>query len=87
MGTTWLTSLAGKVWGAGAIAHKAFQAPSALSPKELVSSSSEHQHSTSAQGAVGSPNLLGPKASIYLGEKQERAAFLNKHALGLSLVS
>ena len=32
-------------------------------------------------------NLLGPKASRDLGEKPESAAFLSKHALGLSLVS
>ena len=32
-------------------------------------------------------NLLGPKGSRDLGEKPESAAFLSKHALGLSLVS
>ena len=31
--------------------------------------------------------ILGPKASIDIGEKPESAAFLSKHALGLSLVS
>ena len=32
-------------------------------------------------------NILGLKASRYQGEKPESAAFLSKHALGLSLVS
>ena len=54
---------------------------------ELVSTSSDHQHSTSAQGAGGTQNLLGPRACIDLGENPESAAFLSKHASGLSLVS
>ena len=54
---------------------------------ELVSITRDHQHSTSAQGAGAAQTLLGPKASRDLGEKPESAAFLSKHALGLSLVS
>ena len=54
---------------------------------ELVSSSSDHQQSTSAQGAGGSQTLLVPMASTDLGEKPESDAFLSQHALGLSLVS
>ena len=66
--------------------------PHHLSPErrarlELVSSSSDHQQSTSAQAAGGSPYPTCPMASNGLGEKPESAVFLSKHALGLSLVS
>ncbi|WP_347046890.1 hypothetical protein, partial [Escherichia coli] len=54
---------------------------------ELVSTSSNHQHSTSAQKEEGSQILLGPRASTDLGEKPESDALLSKQALGLSLVS
>ena len=54
---------------------------------ELLSSSSDHQHSSSAHGGEATQTLLVPMASRDLGEKPESAAFLSKHALGLSLVS
>ena len=57
-------SIDGGMWFAGASSHKAFHAPSAFFPKEstfeLVSSSSDHQHSTSAQGAGGNPEHPWP---------------------------
>ena len=54
---------------------------------ELVSNSSDHQQSTSAQGAGGSPDPPCNYGKQWPGEKRESAAFLSKHALGLSLVS
>jgi len=54
---------------------------------ELVSRSSNDLQSTIAQGAGGSPDPPCFMASTDLGEKPESAAFLSKHALGLSLVS
>ena len=85
-------SLAGESWAGGALAHKAFSGPIRLLP--------EVEHLWSWFPALAMPckapvhreqeaaeNLLVPKASNLLGEKPESAAFVSKHALGLSLVS
>jgi len=80
------------MWGAGASAHKAFSGPIRLLHKgehvwswfpapATTSTAPVHREQEAAQ------TLLGPRASIDLGEKPESAAFLSKHALGLSLVS
>ena len=80
------------MWVAGAIAHKAFSGPIRLLPKvehvwswfpalAMTCKAPVHREQGAAQ------NLLDPMASNGLGEKPERAAFLSKDALGLSLVS
>ena len=85
-------SLAGEGWDAGASAHKAFSGPIHLPLKrehvwrcfpspQTTSRAPVHREWEAAR------TLLGPKASRDLGEKPESAAFLSKHALGLSLVS
>ena len=85
-------SLAGGMWFAGASAHKAFSGPIRLLRKgvhiwswfpaaETTSKAPVHREQEAAQ------TILVPMASTDLGEKPERAAFLSKHALGLSLVS
>ena len=85
-------SLAGKGWGAGASAHKAFSGPISFLPKgehvwgwfpalSMTCKALVHREQEVAQ------TLLVPMMSNRLGEKPESAAFLIKHALGLSLVS
>ena len=68
-----------------------FQAPSAFSLKyrhlELVSSSSNDLQTPVRREMEAAETLLVPMASNGLGEKSESAAFLSRHALGLSLVS
>ena len=85
-------SLDGRMWGAGASAQKAFSDPIRLLPEvehvwsrfpgpATTSKAPVHREQEAAQ------TILVPMASTDLGEKPERAAFLSKHALGLSLVS
>jgi len=80
------------MWGDGASAHKAFSGHIRLLhkgehvwswfPAPATTSTAPVQREQEARQI-----LLGPRASIDLGEKQESAAFLSKDALGLSLVS
>ena len=85
-------SLDGRMWGAGASAQKAFSDPIRLLPEvqhlwswfpalAMTCKAPVHREQDAAQ------TLLVPMASNGLGEKPERAAFLSKDALGLSLVS
>ena len=85
-------SLAGESWAGVALAHKAFSGPIRLLPEvELVwsrfpgpattSNAPVHREQEKAQ------THLVHMASSGLVEKPERAAFLSKHTLGLSLVS
>ena len=85
-------SLDGRMWGAGASAQKAFSDPIRLLPEvekvwswfpalAMSCKAPVHREQEAAQ------NLLVPMASNLLGEKPESAAFVSKHALGLSLVS
>ena len=85
-------SLAGESWAGGALAHKAFSGPIRLLPEvehvricfpapETTKKAPVHRQQEAAQ------TLLVPMASRDLGEKPERAAFLSKDALGLSLFS
>ena len=78
--------------GVGARAHKAFSGPACLLPDvehvwswfpalAMTCNAPLHREQEAAQ------TLLVPMASRDLGEKSESAAFLNKQALGLSLVS
>ncbi|RKM63538.1 hypothetical protein C0984_19555 [Clostridioides difficile] len=53
---------------------------------EWVSSSGDHQQSSRAQGARGSPDSLWRMESTGLGEKKESVALLRKGALGLWFV-
>ena len=80
------------MWGGGASAHKAYSGPiHLLSEVEHVwsrfpgpattSKAPVHREQEAAQ------TILVPMARPDLGEKPERAAFLSKDALGLSLVS
>ena len=80
------------MWDAGASAHKAFSGPIRLLPEvehvwsrfpgpATTSKAPVHREKEAAQ------TLLVPMASNGLGEKSESAAFLSRHALGLSLVS
>ena len=86
------TSLAGESWAGGALAHKAFSGTIRLITEEehlwswfpalaMTCKAPVHREQEAAQ------NLLVPMASNLLGEKPESAAFVSKHALGLSLVS
>ena len=78
--------------GGGASAHKAFSGPIRLLPEvehvwgwfPAIAMTCKPPVYTEQQEAL---NLLVPMASRDLGEKPERAAFLSKDALGLSLVS
>ena len=74
------------------MAHKAFSGPIRLLPEvehvwswfpalAMPCKAPVHREQEAAQ------TLLVPMASTDLGEKSDRAAFLSKHALGLSLVS
>ena len=74
------------------MAHKAYSGPirllpevehvwSWLPPLAMTCKAPVHREQEAAQ------TLLVPMASNGLGEKPESAAFLSKHALGLSLVS
>ena len=83
---------AGERWGGGASAHKAFSGPISFLPKgehvwgwfpalAMTCKALVHREQEVAQ------TLLVPMASTDLEEKPESAAFLSKHALGLSLVS
>ena len=49
----------------------------------MVSSCGDHQPSSSALGARGSPDPPGPMGIIGLGENQASAAILSQDALGL----
>ena len=80
------------MWGVGSSAHKAFSGPIRLLPEvehvwsrfpgpATTSKAPVHREQEAAQ------TLLVPMASTDLGEKPESAAFVSKHALGLSLVS
>ena len=80
------------MWGAWASAHKVFSGHIPLLHKgehvwswfpapAITSTAPVHREQEAGQ------ILLGPRASKDLGEKPESAAFLSKHALGLSLVS
>ena len=80
------------MWGSGASAQKAFSVPIRLLRKgehvwnrftapSTTSKAPVHTEQEAAQ------TLLVLMASKGLGEKPESAAFLSKHALGLSLVS
>ena len=74
------------------MAHKAYSGPIRLLPEvehvwswfpalAMPCKPPVHREQEAAQ------NLLVPMASNLLGEKPEIAAFVSKHALGLSLVS
>ena len=78
--------------GVGASAHKAFLGPIGLLPEvehlwscfpalAMTWKAPVHKEQEAAQ------TFLVPMASNGLREKQESAAFLSNHALGLSLVS
>ena len=78
--------------GVGASAHKAFSGPIRLLPDVEHVWSWFPAPATTRTAPVpreqeAAQTLIGPKASRDLGEKPESAAFLSKHALGLSLVS
>ena len=84
--------IAGGMWGAGSSAHKAFSGPISFLPKgehvwswfpalAMTCKPPVHTEQEEAQ------TLLALMASNGLGGKPETAAFLIKHALGLSLVS
>ena len=78
--------------GVGASAHKAFSGPICLLPEvehvwswlPAIAMTCKPPVYTEQQEAL---TLLVPMASNGLGEKSESAAFLSRHALGLSLVS
>ena len=78
--------------GVGASAHKAFSGPIPLLPEvehvwswlPAIAMTCKPPVYTEQQEAL---TLLVPMASTGLGGKPESAAFLSKHALGLSLVS
>ena len=85
-------SLAGESWAGGALAHKPYSGPIHLLPEvehlwsrfpgpATTSKAPVHREQEAAQ------TIVVPMASTDLGEKPERAAFLSKDALGLSLVS
>ena len=83
---------AGESWAGGALAHKAFSGPIRLLPKGEQVWSRFPAPATTIKAPVhreqeAAQNLLVPMANRDLGEKPERAAFLYKHALGLSLDS
>ena len=85
-------SLAGRMWGSGASAYKAFTGPIRLLPKgEHVWSWFTVPATTSTapvpREQEAAQTLLDSRASTDLGDKAESIAFLSKHALGLSLVS
>ena len=80
------------MWDSMARAHKAFSGPirvlhkgehvwSWFPPLAMTCNATVHMEQEESQA------LLVPMASNGLGEKPESAAFLSKHALGLSLVS
>ena len=85
-------SLAGESWAGGALAHKAFSGPIRLLPEvehvwswlPAIAMTCKPPVYTEQQEAQ---TLLLPMASTGLGGKPESAAFLSKHALGLSLLS
>ena len=84
-------SLAGRIWGAGASAQKAFSVPIRLLPEvenfwslfPALAMTCKPPVYTEQQEAL---TLLVPMASTRLGGKQESAAFLSKDALRLSVV-
>ena len=55
-------------------------------PLQWVSSSGDHQQSSRAQGARGSPDPLYPLETRGLGEKKASVALLSKGAFGLCFV-
>ena len=62
--------------------------PTTASPRmgthlEWISSSRDHQQSSMAQGARGSPDPLWPMETTGLGKKKASVAFVRKGALGL----
>ena len=85
-------SLLGGMWGSGASANKAYSGPIRLLPEAehvwswfpalaMTYKAPVHREQEAAQ------TLLVPMTSNGLGEEPESAAFLSKHALGLSVVS
>ena len=85
-------SLAGGILGPGASAHKAFSGPNRLLPKREHVWSRYPAPATTSTAPVpreqeATQALHGPRASRDVGDKPESAAFLNKDALGLSVVS
>ena len=85
-------SLAGESWAGGARAHKAFSGPIRLLPEVAYVWSWFSVLAMTCKAPVGreqeeTQTFLVPMLSNGLGEKSESAAFLSKHALGLSLVS
>ena len=85
-------SLNGRMWGAGASAQKDFSDPIRLLPEVEHVWSRFPAPATTSKAPVHSEQeaaktILVPMARKALGEKPESAAFLSKHALGLSLVS
>ena len=85
-------SLTSDRWGALASAHKAFSGPIRLLPKVEHVWSRFPDPATTSKAPVqreqeAAQTLLVPMARRDLGEISESAAFLNKEALWLSLVS
>ena len=85
-------SLAGGMWGFGASAHKAFSGPFRLLPEVEHVLSWFPVPATTSKAPVpreqeAAQTLIVPMASNVPGGKPKSAAFLSKHALGLSLVS
>ena len=85
-------SVAGERWGGVASAHKAFSGPIRLLPEveqfwSWFSALPTTSNAPLPREPEAAQTLLGQRASIDLREKPESAAFLSKHALGLSLVS
>ena len=85
-------SLTGGMWGSGASANKAFSGRNRFLPEvEHVWSWFPPPASTSTapvpREQEAPETLLGPRASRDQVDKAESAAFMSKHALGLSLVS
>ena len=81
-----------EMWGSGAIAHKAFSGPIRLLPKGEHVLSWFPVLAMTCKAPVHTEHMEAETrhirmASNWLGEKPESAAFLSKHALGLSLVS
>ena len=75
-----------------ASAHKAFSGPISLIPEVEHVWSWYPAPETTRTAPVpreqkAAQTLLGPRVSRDIGDKAESAAFLSKHALGLSLVS
>ena len=88
LGTEFPSWLRGECWG---LRPEGIFRPTPASPRrrtrlEWVSSSGDHQQSSRAQGARGSPDSLWRMESRGLGEKKESVALICKGALGLWFV-